>query len=157
MNENTPDQVKTVEERVEACAHCGAENPPGLLMCLECGREPASGRDLFASPEVPMPGEGPTPEQLSPSQELIVTLPDPIQVPGPFIPSQELNVTLPDRIQVPDPLPIPTVEDFAALPPQQPGMLQPGVMPGARVLVSLPFWGGLLLYGSVLRLLFAHR
>jgi hypothetical protein len=125
VNENTPDQVKTVDERVEACAHCGAENPPGLLMCLECGREPASGRDLFAPPGVPMPGQAPAPEQLVPSQELTAAMPDPIQVPGPFFPSQELAVTMPDPIQVSDPLPIPTGEDLVALPPQRPLVLPP--------------------------------
>jgi hypothetical protein len=62
---------------------------------------------------------------LHPSQELTTTVPDPIQVPGPFIPSQELAVTMPDPIQVPDPLPIPSVEDLAALPQQRPLVLPP--------------------------------
>jgi hypothetical protein len=51
---------------------------------------------------------------------MIVTLPDPIQVPELISPSSELTVTLPDPIQVPDPLPIPTLEDFAVPPPQPP-------------------------------------
>jgi hypothetical protein len=120
VNEETTDQIKPVKEQVETCAHCGAENPPGLLLCLECGREPASGRDLFAPPEIPMPGEPPVPGQASPPLDLTITMPDSIQVPDPFIPSQELTVTLPDPIHIPDPLPIPTLEDFAAPPPQPP-------------------------------------
>lgn len=100
MNEDATDQVKSIEEQVETCAHCGEENPPGLLLCLACGRNPTSGRDLFAPPEIPTPGEPPAPSLVSPSSELTITLPAPIQVP--------------------DPLPIPTMEDFAALPPQPP-------------------------------------
>jgi hypothetical protein len=120
VNEEKSDPVKPIDERVETCAYCGAENPRGLLLCLECGRDPASGRDLFAPPEVPIPGAPTAPGQFSSSQELTTTMPDPIRVPGPFIPTQELTITLPDPIQVPDPLPISTVEDFTALPPQPP-------------------------------------
>jgi hypothetical protein len=145
------DQVKSTDERDETCAHCGAENPPGLLLCLECGRDPVSGRDLFAPPEVTMPGALMAPGQLSSPQELTITLPDPIQVPGPFIPTQELTVTLPGPIQVPDPLPISTMEDFAALPlqpplvppplyraaPSEPKDLAPVLNPGPRWTVGL--------------------
>ncbi|GAB4536363.1 MAG: hypothetical protein Kow0063_21790 [Anaerolineae bacterium] len=123
-----PDQpeTKTLEKNV-VCAHCGAENPPGLLMCLECGREPISGRDLFAPPEIPGQWES------SSSPELSISLPDPIQVPDPLpipMPEQlssypELSISLPDPIQVPDPLPIPTLEDFAAPPPQPPPVAPP--------------------------------
>jgi len=99
-DEHAVDQVKSVEGHVQTCAHCGAENPPGLLLCLTCGREPVSGRDLFALTEIPMPGELSAPSLITPFSELTITLPDPIQVP--------------------DPLPIPTLEDFAVLPPQPP-------------------------------------
>jgi len=110
-----------VKEKVKACAHCGAENPPGLLLCMECGRDPISGRDLFAPPEIPMPGEPLAPGGISTNQELTITVPDPYQVPDPLsIPSLELAITMPDPIQVPDPLPIPTMEDFATPPPQPP-------------------------------------
>lgn len=100
VNEDPVDQVKTSEEQVQVCANCGAENPPGLLLCLTCGHDPTTGRDLFASPEVPTPGELPPPNSVSPSSELTITLPDPIQVP--------------------DPLPIPSLEDFGTPPPQPP-------------------------------------
>jgi hypothetical protein len=106
VNEDAVDHVKAVEERVELCAHCGARNPPGLLLCLVCGRDPASGRDLFAPPDIPTPGEPPVP--------LLV------------MPSLDLTITLPDPIQVPDPLPIPTLEDFIA-PPAQPHPMPPPV------------------------------
>jgi hypothetical protein len=99
MNNNVVEQVKVLETRVEICAHCGAENPPGLLLCLACGRNPTTGRDLFAPPDIPIPYELPEP---------LVTLSAP-----------ELTVTLPEPIQVPDPLPIPTQEDFVA-PSHQP-------------------------------------
>ena len=120
MNGDVPHQKNIVEDRVETCAHCGAENPPGLLLCLECGRDPVSGRDLFAPPEIPTPDELTAPSLLSTSSEMAITLGDPIQVPEIVSPSSELTVTLPDPIQVPDPLPIPTPEDFAAPPPQPP-------------------------------------
>jgi hypothetical protein len=122
------DQPDTkTREKTKPCAHCGAENPPGLLLCLECGREPLSGRDLFAPPETLTPG------QVSPYPELTITMPDPIQVPDPLpiatpgqvSPYPELTITMPDPIQVPDPLPIPTLEDFAAPPPQPPFALPP--------------------------------
>jgi hypothetical protein len=151
VNEDATGQVKLVKEKVEPCAHCGAENPPGLLLCLECGRDPISGRDLFAPPEIPVPGEPPAPGQVSPTQELPITVPDPIQVPGPFIPSLELSITMPEPIRVPDPLPIPTMEDFAAPPPQsslipppmyhasptEPKYLAPVLSPGPRWAVGL--------------------
>ena len=151
MNEETTDQINPVKEQVETCAHCGAENPPGLLLCLECGRDPLSGRDLFAPPEVPTPGEPPVPGQASPPLDLTITMPDSIQMPDPFIPSQELTVTLPDPIQIPDPLPIPILEDFAAptpqsalvppplyiAPPLEPKDLAPVLNPGPRWTVGL--------------------
>jgi hypothetical protein len=125
VNEETTDGVKLAEEKIETCAHCGAENPPGLLLCLECERDPLSGRDLFAPPEVPMPGEIPIPDQLPPVPDLTVNMPDSIQVPDAFIPVyDELTVTLPDPILIPDPLPIPSLEDFAA-PPTQPPLVPP--------------------------------
>jgi hypothetical protein len=125
------DNPKIIEEQVKTCAHCGAENPPGLLLCMTCGRDPTSGRDLFAAPEVPFPAEAPAPWLVSPSFELTISLPDPIQVP--------------------DPLPIPSVEDFAALPPQpplvpppvyraappEPKALAPVLSPGPRWTVGL--------------------
>lgn len=98
VSEEIVDGVETVEEQVEVCAHCGAENPPGLLLCLACGRDPVSGRDLFAPPDIPSAVETPTP---------YLTLPSP-----------EVSIALPDPIQVPDPLPIPALEDFQAPPPQ---------------------------------------
>jgi hypothetical protein len=99
MNNDVIERAKAIEEHVEICANCGAENPPGLLMCLACGRNPATGRDLFAPPDIPIPDEPPEPLLASSISELTVTLPEPIQVP--------------------DPLPIPTQEDFVA-PPRQP-------------------------------------
>lgn len=106
MNEEPVDQVKAIEEQVEICAHCGAENPPGLLLCLACGRNPPTGQDLFTPPEVPMPDE-------IPASSLGLSYP-------------ELAITMPDPIQVPDPLPIPTLEEFIA-PPPQPHPLPPPV------------------------------
>jgi len=146
VNEDATDQVKLVKEKVEACAHCGADNPPGLLLCLECGRDPISGRDLFVPPEIPMPGE------ISSTYELPIIVPDPYQVPDPLsIPSLELAITMPAPIQVPDPLPIPSVEDFANPPPQaplvppplyrapptEPKYLAPVLSPGPRWAVGL--------------------
>lgn len=172
MNEDATDQVRPVKEKVETCAHCGAENPPGLLLCLECGRDPISGRDLFAPPEIPMPGEPPAPGQVSPTQELPITVPDPVQVSDPLsIPSLELTITMPEPIQVPDPLPIPTMEDFAAPLPQpplippplyrasptEPKYLAPVLSPGPRwtiglvglVLVSLLGLGAVVSFASL--------
>ncbi len=152
MNEDATDQAQPFKEKLEACAHCGAENPPGLLLCLECGRDPISGRDLFTPPEIPVPGEPPAPGQVSTRQELSVTVPDPAQIPDPLsIPPLELAITMPDPIQVPDLLPIPTVEDFAVPPPQpplvppplyrapptQPKDLAPVLGPGPRWTVGL--------------------
>ncbi len=131
MNQDHSDTSKIIKEQVETCTHCSAENPPGLLLCMTCGRDPKSGRDLFTAPEVPMPGESPAPWLVSPSSELTVTVPDPIQVP--------------------DPLPIPSLEDFAALPPQpplvpppvyraappEPKALSPMLGPGPRWTVGL--------------------
>ncbi len=99
MDKDIVEQAKAVEAQVEICAHCGAENPPGLLLCLACGRNPTTGRDLFAPPDIPIPAEPP---------EALVVFSSPL-----------LTVTLPEPIQVPDPLPIPTQEDFVA-PPHQP-------------------------------------
>jgi hypothetical protein len=99
MNNDMVEQVKAIEEHVEICANCGAENPPGLLLCLACGHNPTTGRDLFAPPDIPIPAGPPEP--------LIV------------LSSSELAITLPEPIQVPDPLPIPTQEDFVA-PSHQP-------------------------------------
>lgn len=99
MNMDPVDRWKTSEEQSQICAHCGAENPPGLLLCLACGRDPISGRDLFAVPDIPVPGELP--------------------LSGRTLPSYDLAITLPEPIQVPDPLPIPSLEDFTA-PPAQP-------------------------------------
>lgn len=91
MSQNAVDPPKKIEERIQVCAHCGAPNPPGLLLCLACGRDPVSGRDLFAPPQIPTP-----PSSLGLSYNLTVTMPDPILVP--------------------DPLPVPTMEDFIAPP-----------------------------------------
>jgi hypothetical protein len=88
---------ETIKETTQTCAHCGAENPPGLLLCLECGRDPATGRDLFAPPPILVP-DAPKESSLSVSH-------------------YDLAIRLPEPIQVPDPLPIPTMEDFAAPPP----------------------------------------
>ncbi len=151
MYKDADDQVKTPQEHVQICAHCGAENPPGLLLCLVCGREPVTGRDLFASPDIPTPAEPPVPELISLSADLVVTLPDPIQVP--------------------DPLPIPTLEEFIA-PPEQPHPAPPPVYRAppaqprdmAPLLSPLPRWAtgllglviltflGLGIYGSVVTL-----
>lgn len=90
-------ESKVVKE-THTCAHCGAENPRGLLLCLTCGHEPTSGRDLFSLPEIPMPGE---PFGKLASESYF-----------------HRGITMPDSIQVPDPLPIPTMEDFVAPPPQ---------------------------------------
>jgi hypothetical protein len=94
MNDDVIERAKALEEHVEICANCGAENPPGLLMCLACGRNPATGRDLFTPPDIPVPDQPPEPLLTSSVSELTVTLPEPIQVP--------------------DPLPIPAQEDFVA-------------------------------------------
>lgn len=91
-------KIESIEEKVETCAHCGAENPPGLLLCLACGREPSSGRDLFTPPDIPIP-----------DQEVYLPL---------AAPSYDLSITIPDPIQVPDPLPVATLEEFIAPPPQ---------------------------------------
>jgi hypothetical protein len=99
MNNDVIKQVKAIEEHVEICANCGAENPPGLLLCLACGHNPTTGRDLFAPPDIPIPAGPPEPLMAFSSSELAITLPEPIQVP--------------------DPLPIPTQEDFVA-PSHQP-------------------------------------
>jgi len=117
VNKDTTDQVKPFEEKVKACAHCGAENPPGLLLCLECGRDPISGRDLFMPPEIPVPGAPPALEKATTHQELSISVPDPVPIADPAL---DLAITMPDPIQVPEPMPIPTVEDFAAPPPQRP-------------------------------------
>ena len=86
-------------EKVEACAHCGAENPPGLLLCLECGRDPISGRDLFTPPEIPVPGEPPAPGQVTTHQELSISVPDPAPIADPFpMPTLEL-ARKPDRVK----------------------------------------------------------
>jgi ribosomal protein L40E len=98
VNEEAVEPRKDVKQQVEVCAHCGAENPPGLLLCLECGRSPSTGRDLFAAPDVPVPDQSPLPVQTFSASELTVNLPDPIEVP--------------------EPLPIPTLENFVAPPPQ---------------------------------------
>jgi hypothetical protein len=127
MSQDTTEQEETIKEQAKTCAHCGAENPPGLLLCLACGRDPATGRDLFAPPDIPPPDEPPAPLLTPPSSELAITLPDPIQVP--------------------DPLPIPTLEDFIA-PPAQPHPVPPAVYRAppkpprdmAPLLSPLPRW-----------------
>jgi hypothetical protein len=148
VNKDTTDQAKPFEEKTEACAHCGAENPPGLLLCLECGRDPISGRDLFTPPEIPVPGAPPALEQVTTRQELSISVPDPAPIADPAL---DLAITMPDPIQVPELLPIPTVEDFAAPPPQrplvppplyhapptQPKDLAPVLSPGPRWTVGL--------------------
>jgi hypothetical protein len=63
-----------------------------MLLCMNCGREPVSGRDLFATPDILLPSAA--------------------------LASSELAITLPDPIHVPDPMPIPTLEEFIAPPPQ---------------------------------------
>jgi hypothetical protein len=98
VNEQAVEPPKDVAQRVEVCAHCGAENPPGLLLCLECGRSPSTGRDLFMAPDV--------------------LLPDQLPLPAPTFSASELTVRLPDPIEVPEPLPIPALENFVAPPPQ---------------------------------------
>jgi hypothetical protein len=140
MNNDVSERAKAIEEHVEICANCGAENPPGLLMCLACGRNPATGRDLFVPPDIPIPGEPPEPLLTSSVSELTVTLPEPIQVP--------------------DPLPIPTQEDFVA-PPRQPHpkptlvYRAPPPLPGdmTPLLSPLPRWSIGLLGLAVLILL----
>jgi hypothetical protein len=133
--------AKPIEQHVEICAHCGAENPPGLLLCLVCGRNPPTGRDLFAAPEVPMPGEAPPPP--------------------PAPPPYQMSVVLPAPIQVPDPLPIPSLEDFVAppapshlIPPlvyraasPPPTELKPVLSPAPRWIIGLLGLGLLLFLG----------
>jgi hypothetical protein len=140
MNNDVTERAKAIEEHVEICANCGAENPPGLLMCLACGRNPTTGRDLFAPPDIPLPGEPPEPLLASSVSELIVTLPEPIQVP--------------------DPLPIPTQEDFVApsrQPHPKPTLVYRAPPPLPRdmtpLLSSLPRWSIGLLGLAVLILL----
>lgn len=152
MNRDATDQAHPFKEKLQTCTHCGAENPPGLLLCLECGCDPISGRDLFTPPEIPVPEAPPAPEGVTTSQELPISVPDPAQILDPSsVPPLELAITMPDPIQVPDPLPIPTVEDFAAPPPQpplvpppmyhapptQPKDLTPMLSPGPRWTVGL--------------------
>ena len=127
MSKDADKSTKTAKEHVHICAHCGAENPPGLLLCLSCGRDPTTGRDLFTPPDFAASAAGP---------------------------SYDLTVRLPEPIQVPDPLPIPEPEEFLAPPagPQaapSPTVLSPPPLPREMDPVLSPLPRGMILLAGL--------